>query len=621
MPIREFVQRQLASAAVGTPGVDRSGEVLGAGLAQAGAKFMEFQERQKRIDNSLEVLDMMNRYETTMLENTTNLKAANMDNPENAIKDYAELSSTVTNSPQFNTGTNRELGLAFRQMAHTVDRGNANNIARWTVQRKNALTTEKLTNAVTSSADIIGEKVRQGATVDILNDEMEKFGLLKDSLGSESTQQLLSAIRTNNPGVDITKMQTGITQAFVTKYADTQITTNPGVLLGELSGGKFDGLLPQEDITKMKEEATNAMLSQSKDRFTTVMLGNVAELSKEMGRIFQEDFSSPDLGTNESISNAVQGAEVLRVGVERGMVILNDLGTKTGADVSKQIKAEQDKLKTIDTYKQMLVDTRSVLNKYGVFKPKPDPITEGNMWVNLNRIVKEADDDPDRDLIIPVLEVQASMADTFNRGKISKETYKSMLIKAIPLMMDAVADRHSGVGDVTGGMNKAFDEIELNVKNFVSKDEFSPFANSTKSIAYNEFWRAYSKRKQEGVIFTSREMEELGEHATVLAMLKDQQGASVIPEQDRGLVFYSGQVPYIRDDEKAGISITITKNKNGMFTLTRSPLKGYKAGESSVGPIFQQPGPTKTFEEHKDAYKDFIKGRFDDLELPLRGDR
>lgn len=596
MAIRDFVQRQVVSAAVGTPGVSRSGEILGSAVVSAGQILLQFQARQKRIDDSLEVLDMMNHYESTMLDEMDTIKSVNLNKPEGAIKDYAKVSKIVATSPQFVTGDNRELGLAFRQMTNSVDRNNINNLATWTVRQKNRVTAEKLQNTVLSSADVIGTKVKQGEGIGALLGEINKFKVAQDVAGESEFQQMLNSVKLSNPSVDISKIKTGISETLVTKYVNTQIATNPSLLLGELFDGKFDDIMNQEDITALKKESTNAMTSQSKERFTGAMLTATNQLSAEINSWFDRSVTSPDLGSNEGISDSIQQAEGLRVAVEQETVMLQDHQSK-GADVGKALKLNANKLKIIDMYKATLFKTRSTLNKYEITEPKVNTFLEVTTLTNINKLMAEAGDDPDDKYTEPFLNTTMKLMDNFEKGVISKEVFKTAFTLILPSVQEVISNRWNNINHVSEGMGRAFQQIETDMKNFVSKDELDPVGSGTRVTAYVEFWRTYNQRKNEGAIFTTEQLQQLGQHATVLAMLKN----GVFPEEDRSLIENStigdpANPTYSRIDRAAGIRIIIYKDKQGLYRLKQRGIPGVQSDIQKVERILTPEEKAKRIE-------------------------
>lgn len=141
--ISRFQQKKLASSAVGTPGVDASGQEVGASLSQsfgqvANTLFQVAQQRQQ-IVNETEAANAFSDYETEHLQNNAALKETFANDPRKAVADMQNNAATLARdiSHTLNNPASRNM---FQQLVNSRIRKSSGELNNWALTQESVNT-------------------------------------------------------------------------------------------------------------------------------------------------------------------------------------------------------------------------------------------------------------------------------------------------------------------------------------------------------------------------------------------------------------------------------------------------------------------------------------------------
>ena len=241
--ITTYEQGGFSRQAVGTPGVDRSGAIIGQGIESIGDALIK---RQEASDN----LTAMDRYGDFEFQNTQKkfeLQRKYQNDPEKYVTAAKEESMKLAD--ELSKGMSGGAARKFKELSIRSIAQDAEGNARWAFARDNEIQVGKITSikqnialkasAVSSPQDLMAIK----ADFEAVAPEAQKFISKEDDDKLTKTHWELAKKNAMN----------------------AQLMASPNKLKADLDGHAYDGILDPDEIKTYSDQARNAIMNRAID--------------------------------------------------------------------------------------------------------------------------------------------------------------------------------------------------------------------------------------------------------------------------------------------------------------------------------------------------------------------
>lgn len=305
--IPRIQRRKLVSSVVGTPGVDRSGEMIASSVAQAAGKiantlFDIVQKKQKIVD-ATEVNNVLTEFEIEYDTATREIYLQLQNDPVQAIRKVNEIGTDLRNkyTGDLITASAKQ---QFNVFATSTIRNQTESSRKWARDQQ----TTNVVNNLNSATDML---IAEAGNINSL----EELAVINNRLDRsfESAKNVI--------GKNASKYVKDKKIKAVDNYINGNLAIDPGRILLELEGGVFDDVLSQETINSFKKDASTAFKNQAEVAQLKRMMIMAAGNQSLMKRITARDINVlKDVNTQildlENSKKALVGApqekEILR---------------------------------------------------------------------------------------------------------------------------------------------------------------------------------------------------------------------------------------------------------------------------------------------------------------------
>jgi len=558
-PIGRFRANRLVSARTGIPSADRSGQIIGTAISQSAGQAVgalaKIAEEQRAVADTLDVMERGTTYENEVRDIAQQVKQNNLDSPNAAFGELkARLNQQAT--AHFSPNDTGRRTIAMKRVIDGYDQGAVSDLSKWAVNRNNQIINEKFTGVLNNSVVSLREDVKLGANVDALDGQLLKMAAVDSTLGT-AKQALVSIMKLTDPSASAAKIDTMVQNKMITAYTNAQLQTNPGLLLAEIRQGKFDKYPGYEEQRELRAEAETAFINKTKeDELDTAQVGTTMLLGI-LKEAYDISIPSPN-GDLQSLTESERAATVQLVNAERKRLLIADQGpTQALANVDSEIEMIK---KTQGSLRNM----RETFLKNSYFKIEPDVMLEALHLTGIERILGNITDDPDKKYAADLFQLTSTIIEDYNKGKISKATYTTIMTDALPALQNAVNDGLTGFKfkGKSRGFRESLGQIQTAVDNFISDDESSLDRNNILVSSSLKFWEEYSDQIANGAELRPEQFRALGQDAFVKALIEH----GKIPSSDLYLIENSDKEQYTLIDKASQRSIVITKT-GGLYNI------------------------------------------------------
>lgn len=241
--ITEYQQGSFSKQAVGTPGMDQSGAIIGKGLEELGNALIK---RQEASDN-LTAMDKFGEFEFKSTQKKFELQRQYQNDPMKYVTAAKEESMKLAD--EFTKGMPGGAAKKFKQLSMSSIAQDMEGNAKWAFARDNEIQVGKITSikqnialkasAAASPQDLLAIK----GDFEAVAPEAQKF------ITKEDDDKL-------------TKTHWELAKKYAMK---AQMQNSPYKLKADLDGHAYDGVLDPDEIKQYSDEAGNAIKTRDED--------------------------------------------------------------------------------------------------------------------------------------------------------------------------------------------------------------------------------------------------------------------------------------------------------------------------------------------------------------------
>ncbi len=452
--IPEFTRRQLASSAVGTPGIDRSGERIGQSIAVAADKVSRDLRRKQDALDAIDANQKIIDFELDYGDEIRQIKSDFADDPIGGVEAIRKAGTKL--SPSF---LNQIRSDNVRQSVARMQQGV---IKRQTLKAQIWANNQQVANAGVKMKNVarsLAIEASQEDTVDGLSDILKRMG---DS--EIAAQGLLGA----EADTFINEGTTEIAKSFIYGQLDRK-PINAGALLSQ---GAFDEILTLKEVNGFKEDARKAIETKiDNDKFQAVFDGYDAD-----SEIIQE-----------------YQANTLTVGkIDIAKQELLDRGTPP------------EQLKFYDAMREILLDNTTIdavdnAEEYSTLMDEWHQLQVDTKGLNATGSLEN------------ILRFRRNASESHRRKVITKEKFNKFIeLTATPLARK-IEDEQGDKGWLGfGGPASALDAGYVKINNWLGTNNLSENFNVKKNMLV-ELVERFDAKARTGEIPTFRSMNEIAQ--------------------------------------------------------------------------------------------------------------
>lgn len=240
--ITEYQQGGFSKQAVGTPGVDRSGEIIGEGIASLGGAIAQYEEKSNALSAQSKFNDFRFQYE--------NMKARMQEDYKNDPLNYADAVNVEKQKLVDAFSKNMSGGelKKFKQYEMNFAGQEIDSIVGWSVKREQEINVDK---AKGGFYDV--EYASESATTP---EELKKLlgdpnNIVEGEQSIENAKKMASAIL--DPGV-IKELGNRTTKAVIENHLSARIRADATGTYIDLMEGKYDDVISTEQSFSFQDE-------------------------------------------------------------------------------------------------------------------------------------------------------------------------------------------------------------------------------------------------------------------------------------------------------------------------------------------------------------------------------
>jgi hypothetical protein len=235
--ITEYEQGGFSRQAVGTPGMDQSGAIIGEGIASLGDALIK---RQEASDN-LTAMDKFGEFEFQNAQKKFDLQRKYQNDPEKYVTAAREESMKLAD--EFSKGMSGGASRKFRELSTRSIAQDMESNARWAFARDNEIQVGKIDS---TTSDIVIKAAMAASPEDLLSIKADFAAVRPDAekfITSESYD----------------KIEKDKWAAAKKMSMSAQMMNSPNKLKADLVNHAYDGILDADEIKMYSDQAQNAI--------------------------------------------------------------------------------------------------------------------------------------------------------------------------------------------------------------------------------------------------------------------------------------------------------------------------------------------------------------------------
>lgn len=388
MKITPYTTNKLSPQAVGVPGEDRSGEIIGRGVSAIGAALAQREAVSDRLSASQRFGDFQFEYGAKKIAMQQEYTDRPLEYPA-AVKKLGDEMTT-----EFGKSLNGQAFQHFKTLAGSAIAQDSEALTTWSFRRDNEIQVGKITdikqNIALRAATVSGPEGLRTVLNDFTKASTEAIGMIDEASDTKLTEQY---------------------KKLAVNYAlDAQLMSRPNSLKAELDAGAYNGLLTPDTIKEYSDKSRNAIINRVfDDQYRTLFMAKgkvgdfitgldngsttLVDLIAEREAIFanRKKMLTPEQQATNSaylenldalIAGQTQAVAKTPLGIEQKKTVLADFDRKWDAyltskaaenkrpdisDLNKELELYRD-LQT--AYNSGVIDRNSFLDKVSIMTTK-----------------------------------------------------------------------------------------------------------------------------------------------------------------------------------------------------------------------------------------------------------